>query len=152
MMLAANPGLSHSDVRRILTVTGAALTPDPGKPGARSWTRARPCDRRRSAPRAASRCSPAVRTRPSGTSGRPPTTTAGRTGRRRAAGSTCWTSAATPSEGSPAVTDRGAAGTRRENQRDTNRRPLVRIAPSTARVTRVGKALRIGRTPMYDLS
>ncbi|MGZ4548528.1 MAG: S8 family serine peptidase [Blastococcus sp.] len=32
LMLAANPGLSHSDVRRILTVTGAALTPDPGKP------------------------------------------------------------------------------------------------------------------------
>ena len=32
MMLAAHPGLSHAEVRRILAVTGAALTPDPGKP------------------------------------------------------------------------------------------------------------------------
>ena len=32
LMLAANPGLSHADVRRILTVTGSALVPDPGKP------------------------------------------------------------------------------------------------------------------------
>jgi hypothetical protein len=32
LMLAANPGLSHADVRRILNVTGAALTPDAGKP------------------------------------------------------------------------------------------------------------------------
>jgi subtilisin family serine protease len=31
LMLAANPGLSHADVRRILSVTGAAVTPDPGK-------------------------------------------------------------------------------------------------------------------------
>jgi hypothetical protein len=31
MMLAANPGLSPAEVRRILTVTGTALTPDPGK-------------------------------------------------------------------------------------------------------------------------
>jgi hypothetical protein len=32
LMLATNPSLSHADVRRILTVTGSALTPDPGKP------------------------------------------------------------------------------------------------------------------------
>ncbi|UOY02070.1 S8 family serine peptidase [Blastococcus sp. PRF04-17] len=31
LMLAVNPGLSHADVRRILTVTGSALTADPGK-------------------------------------------------------------------------------------------------------------------------
>jgi hypothetical protein len=31
LMLATNPSLSHADVRRILTVTGSALTPDPGK-------------------------------------------------------------------------------------------------------------------------
>jgi hypothetical protein len=31
LMLAANPGLTHADVRRIMTVTGTALTPDPGK-------------------------------------------------------------------------------------------------------------------------
>ncbi|WP_142024979.1 S8 family serine peptidase [Blastococcus colisei] len=32
LMLAVDPGLSHADVRRILSVTGSALTPDPGKP------------------------------------------------------------------------------------------------------------------------
>ena len=32
LMLAANPGLSHAEVRRILSVTGRAVTPDPGKP------------------------------------------------------------------------------------------------------------------------
>ena len=31
LMLAANPGLSHAEIRRILNVTGTAVTTDPGK-------------------------------------------------------------------------------------------------------------------------
>lgn len=31
LMLAANPGLSHAEVRQMLNATGTAVTPDPGK-------------------------------------------------------------------------------------------------------------------------
>ena len=93
------------------------------------------------------RCSPAARTRRCGTSGRPHPTTAGPAGGPRVAGSTCWTSATTPSEGSPAVAGRWPRGPRRENCGAQIAVPLSASAPSTARVTHVGKALRIWQDP-----
>ena len=100
MMLAAHPGLSHAEVRRILAVTGAALTPDPGKPVGTFLDAAAAV--RQASVGAVGRLEAFVR----GADGAlwhkwqtvPNGNWSGWT--RRAAGSTCSTSGATPTDGS----------------------------------------------------